>query len=144
MRTKLLLLVGIVASTLTGCETVVDSYGQRRQVMSPLGAAVLQTGVSTAIGAGTGALMRKSPGWANGAVSAGVGSIGSQVINAFIPQAGSYQRPVYASAPQYRPYQQPQQYRQPYYQQQQYQPMSNQGGTPLYYRRPDGSFARVQ
>jgi hypothetical protein len=62
-------------------------------VMTPMGAAVLQTATAAGIGAGTGALMHGANPVAIGAVSAGAGSVGSQVINSFVPQAGN--------APQY-------------------------------------------
>ena len=87
--------LAIIALTLPSCTTVVGPDGQPRQVMTPMGAAITQTLVSTGVGAGTGALMNKAPGWANGMVSAGAGSIGSQVVNAFIPQSGQQ----YGNAP---------------------------------------------
>ena len=68
----------------SGCTTVTDRYGNTRTVMTPLGAAAVQT--ATGIGAGTGAMMRGANPVAIGAVSAGAGSVGSQAINAFIPQ----------------------------------------------------------
>jgi len=76
-----------------------------------MGAAVVQTLTSTAIGAGTGAMMHGSNPVAIGAVSAGAGSVGGQVLNAFIPQASSQPQPV----------------------------VSN-GGASFYQRRSDGSF----
>jgi hypothetical protein len=75
----------------TGCTTVTGPNGQPQSVMNPMGAAVVQTLASTALGAGTGALMRGVNPVAIGAVSSGVGSIGSQVINSFIPQGGQQQ-----------------------------------------------------
>ncbi len=71
----------------SGCTTVTDRYGHTRSVMTPLGAAALQTATATGIGAGTGAMMRGSSPVAIGAVSAGAGSVGSQAINAFIPKS---------------------------------------------------------
>jgi len=136
----LLLLVLVLA--LPSCATVVGPNGQPQQVMTPMGAGIVQTLVSVGVGAGTGALMRNSPGWANGAVSGGASSIVSQVANSFIPQSGrgysNYQQRVpsnvYAPAGNY--------YQQPAPQRQTYNP---QGGyaAPLYYQRPDGSFARA-
>jgi hypothetical protein len=70
----------------SGCTTVTDRYGNTRTVMTPLGAAAVQTATATGIGAGTGAMMRGASPVAIGAVSAGAGSVGSQAINAFIPQ----------------------------------------------------------
>jgi len=71
----------------SGCTTVTDSHGHTRSVMTPLGAAVVQTATATGIGAGTGAMMHGANPVAIGAVSAGAGSVGSQVINAFIPKS---------------------------------------------------------
>jgi len=53
-----------------------------------MGAAVVQGVTAAGIGAGTGALMRGVNPVAAGAIAAGAGSVGSQAINAFIPQAG--------------------------------------------------------
>jgi hypothetical protein len=85
-----------LASLLAACTTEMGPNGQPRQVMTPMGAAVLQGVTAAGIGAGTGALMRGVNPVAAGAISAGAGSIGSQAINAFIPkssgQGGGYQQ----------------------------------------------------
>ena len=123
----------LVASlALSACTTEYTSNGQSRQVMTPIGAGIVQTVAAVGIGAGTGALMNKAPGWANGMVSAGAASIGSQVINSFIPQASSS----YANSAPRQPYQQ-----QPSYNQDRAYVQPNQPA--LYYQRPDGSFARA-
>ena len=70
-----------------GCTTEVSPNGQPRSVMTPMGAAALQTVTAAGIGAGTGALMPHMNSVAAGAISAGAGSVGSQAINAFIPKA---------------------------------------------------------
>jgi hypothetical protein len=82
-------LLTIVTSTaiLTGCTTEVGPDGRQRSAMTPMGAAVLQTATAAGIGAGTGAMMRGANPVAVGAVSAGAGSVGSQVINSFIPKS---------------------------------------------------------
>jgi len=77
-------IIAMVSLLACGCTTVTDSHGHTRSVMTPLGAAVVQTATATGIGAGTGAMMRGANPVAIGAVSAGAGSVGSQAINAFI------------------------------------------------------------
>lgn len=90
-------LITLVSTTtlLAACTTEMGPNGQPRQVMTPLGAALVQGVAAAGIGAGTGALMRGVNPVAAGAISAGAGSIGSQAINAFIPkssgQGGGYQ-----------------------------------------------------
>ena len=95
MKRSILPLFAVV-SLLSACTTEVGPNGQPRQVMTPMGAAVLQGVTAAGIGAGTGALMRGVNPVAAGAISAGAGSIGSQAINAFIPKAsgqgGGYQQ----------------------------------------------------
>lgn len=78
----------LIGLTLTGCTTEIGADGQPRKVMTPMGAAVVQGVTAAGIGAGTGALMRGVNPVAAGAIAAGAGSVGSQAINAFIPQAG--------------------------------------------------------
>ena len=80
-------LIAAISILACGCTTVTDRHGNTRSVMTPLGAAVVQTATATGIGAGTGAMMRGANPVAIGAVSAGAGSVGSQVINAFIPKS---------------------------------------------------------
>jgi hypothetical protein len=81
--------------TILGALTLLMGTSQNsmaQQGMNPTVAAILQTVVASGIGAGTGALMQKSPGWANGAVSATAGSVGSQVVNALVnPQRNNNQ-----------------------------------------------------
>lgn len=89
MKTTAKLPFAITALLLAGCTTEVGPNGQPRQVMTPMGAALVQAGSAAAIGAGTGALMKGVNPVAAGAISAGAGSIGSQAINAFIPKAGA-------------------------------------------------------
>ena len=84
---KTLMTLVLLPLLLSSCTTVSDGHGHTRSVMTPLGAAVLQTATATGIGAGTGAMMHGANPVAIGAVSAGAGSVGSQVINAFVPQA---------------------------------------------------------
>jgi hypothetical protein len=90
--------LALVATTalLSACTTEIGPNGQPRQVMTPLGAALVQGVAAAGIGAGTGAMMRGVNPVAAGAISAGAGSIGSQAINAFIPkssgQGGGYQQ----------------------------------------------------
>jgi outer membrane lipoprotein SlyB len=86
-RLTLLPLPAIVL--LSSCTTEIEPNGQTRQAMTPMGAAVVQGLSAAGIGAGTGALMKGVNPVAAGAISAGAGSVGSQVINAFIPKAGS-------------------------------------------------------
>jgi hypothetical protein len=144
-----------------GCTTVYGPNGPQ-SVMSPAGAAVVQGLVSAGLGAATGSLMSKSPSWANGMLSAGVGSVGSQVVNAFIPQAsGSSQQTYqnnysgYNNYPNYRPntgygnsYPQ-QSYSYPNYQQQGYQqpqayyPNNANYRGALYQQDANGQFVRV-
>ena len=83
----ILLFVSIAALFAAGCTTEVGPNGQPRSVMTPMGAAALQTVTAAGIGAGTGALMPHMNSVAAGAISAGAGSVGSQAINAFIPKA---------------------------------------------------------
>lgn len=73
---------------LSACTTEIGADGQPHKVMTPMGAAVVQGVTAAGIGAGTGALMRGVNPVAAGAIAAGAGSVGSQAINAFIPQAG--------------------------------------------------------
>ena len=87
MKTTSLLSLASIAALLAGCTTEIAPNGQPRQVMTPMGAAVLQGVTAAGIGAGTGALMRGVNPVAAGAISAGAGSIGSQAINAFIPKS---------------------------------------------------------
>lgn len=153
MKTLSFAIVSVVSALMLGaCTTVVGPDGRERQVMTPMGAGIVQTFVSAGVGAGTGALMRNSPGWATGAVAGGGGSVVSQVVNSFIPQAGPNYRPA-ASQPVYCGVDEPvfsgqgnsaglgygQGYNTPAPQQ---HPSGQQ--VPLYYRRPDGSFAPVQ
>jgi hypothetical protein len=80
--------LAMIGLTLTACTTEIGADGQPHKVMTPMGAAVVQGVTAAGIGAGTGALMRGVNPVAAGAISAGAGSVGSQAINAFIPQAG--------------------------------------------------------
>jgi hypothetical protein len=80
--------LAIVSLALSACTTEIGADGQPHKVMTPMGAAVVQGVTAAGIGAGTGALMRGVNPVAAGAISAGAGSVGSQAINAFIPQAG--------------------------------------------------------
>lgn len=73
---------------LSACTTEIGADGQPHKVMTPMGAAVVQGVTAAGIGAGTGALMRGVNPVAAGAIAAGAGSVGSQAINAFIPQVG--------------------------------------------------------
>lgn len=82
-------LVTIAALLASGCTTQIGADGQPHQVMTPMGAAVVQGVSAAAIGAGTGALLKGVNPVAAGAISAGAGSVGSQAINAFIPKAGA-------------------------------------------------------
>ena len=116
MKNQIPLFFTAIATLLvTACTTEVDPNGQSRSVMTPLGAAALQSLAAAGIGAGAGALMPHMNSVAAGAISAGAGSVGSQAISAFIPKAGSSQ-----SAPQ------------------------QQVGPYLYTRTEDGSFAPVK
>jgi hypothetical protein len=148
-------LVGISSMfLLAGCETIVDQYGVQRQVMTPTGAAVLDTLVSTGVGAGAGALLKDQPGWMNGMISSLSGSVASQLVDAVSEQN---QRPSYP----YRGYSQPiptqirpqtyggypnaqyNQYSQ-YNQYQQYpQYQGQRQSQPLYTRLPNGQFVPV-
>ena len=96
MKATSLLSLASIAALLAGCTTEIGPNGQPRQVMTPMGAAVLQGVTAAGIGAGTGALMKGVNPVAAGAISAGAGSIGSQAINAFIPKSsgsgGGYQQ----------------------------------------------------
>jgi outer membrane lipoprotein SlyB len=96
MKTSSLVSLLSVSSLLAACTTEIGPNGQPRQVMTPLGAALVQGVAAAGIGAGTGAMMRGVNPVAAGAISAGAGSIGSQAINAFIPkssgQGGGYQQ----------------------------------------------------
>jgi len=80
--------LAIASLALAACTTEMGPDGQPRKVMTPMGAAVVQGVTAAGIGAGTGALMRGVNPVAAGAIAAGAGSVGSQAINAFIPQAG--------------------------------------------------------
>jgi hypothetical protein len=88
MKTNTISFLSVAALFLAGCTTEVGPNGQPRQVMTPMGAAVVQGVSAAAIGAGTGALLKGVNPVAAGAISAGAGSIGSQAINAFIPKSG--------------------------------------------------------
>lgn len=86
---------------LVGCETYRMPDGTTRQVLSPVGQSLVQLGVSTAVGAGTGALMKNSPSWATGAVGGAAGSVASQVVTAFTaPQGGERQPTQYTGQQQ--------------------------------------------
>ena len=87
-NTPFLSLVPIVSLFAVGCTTEVGPNGQPHSMMTPMGAAALQTVAAAGIGAGTGALMPNMNSVAAGAISAGAGSVGSQAINAFIPKSG--------------------------------------------------------
>ena len=90
MKNTSTLSLAIIAILLaSGCTTEIGPNGQPRSVMTPLGAAAVQTVTATGIGAGTGALLGGVNPVAAGAISAGAGSVGSQAVNAFIPKAGS-------------------------------------------------------
>lgn len=95
MKTSSLLSITSAAALLAGCTTEIGPNGQPRQVMTPFGAAAVQTVTAAGIGAGAGALMPHMNSVAAGAIAAGAGSVGSQAINAFIPkssgQGGGYQ-----------------------------------------------------
>lgn len=141
------LLVGIIGLSLCSCATVYGPNGQQRQVMTPAGAAIIQTLVSTGIGAGSGSLMRNTPGWSNGMTSGGVGSIASQVVNAFVPQGGGSYNNNYNNGYQR---QNQQAYYNNGYQQASYggyQQRNNNSfapqRSPVYYQRTDGSFVRA-
>lgn len=73
---------------LGGCATVVDQYGQTRQVLTPTGSAIAQALVSTGVGAGAGALMNNNPGWATGMVAGLAGNVASQVVGSMSPRYG--------------------------------------------------------
>lgn len=116
MNNRITLSLAAVATLfVVGCTTEVGPNGQSRSVMTPLGAAALQSLAAAGIGAGTGALMPHMNSVAAGAISAGAGSVGSQAIGALIPKAGSSQ-PV----------------------------AQQQVGPYLYTRTEDGSFAPVK
>jgi outer membrane lipoprotein SlyB len=89
IHSRTILLTAIPALFASGCTTEIGPNGQQRSVMTPMGAAALQTVTAAGIGAGTGALMPHMNSVAAGAISAGAGSVGSQAINAFIPKASS-------------------------------------------------------
>lgn len=166
MKYIILALTVCAACFLTGCETLVGPDGQTRTVMSPVGSALTQVLVSTATGAGTGALMKNSPSWATGAVSGASGNITSQLVNAFLPtkqniynaQAQPVNYPVRQQQQSYQPnyqqasYQRQQQNYQPNYQQQQqnypqYAGVNNARPVdqqPLFTQLPNGKFVRVQ
>jgi hypothetical protein len=110
------IILSISSLLVAGCATEIGPDGRQRSVMTPMGAAVLQTATAAGIGAGTGAIMGKNANpVAVGAVSAGAGSIGSQAINTFVPKAGQ----------------------QPQYQQ---QPVQQQQQPEYFFRNPDGRF----
>jgi hypothetical protein len=79
---KLIALAGVFG--FSGCATEIGPDGQPHSVITPVGAAALQTITAAGIGAGTGALLRGVNPVAAGAISAGAGSIGSQAIDAVI------------------------------------------------------------
>lgn len=108
--------------SLSACETMVDQYGQTKQVMSPTGAALLNTAVATGVGAASGSLLKNQPGWMNGMISSLSGSVASQLVNSVANQ-GSTSR--YSPRPNYNTqnYQSPQN-PQNYYPQPMSQPMS--------------------
>lgn len=91
--------LAIVSLALSACTTEMGPDGKPRKVMTPMGAAVVQGVTAAGIGAGTGALMRGVNPVAAGAIAAGAGSVGSQAINAFIPQAGKGSSSRSANAP---------------------------------------------
>jgi len=135
--TPLILLAALIG--LTGCQTYTMPNGQTRTGLSPTGAALAQLGVATAIGVGTGALMKKSPSWATGGVSGAAGSVGSQLLNALVPQApAQYQQPVQQYQQYPVQYQQPARYQQPLYQQ------GYQQVQPQYVRLQNGQIVRIQ
>ncbi|MBE2204570.1 MAG: hypothetical protein IAE94_09565 [Chthoniobacterales bacterium] len=129
----LLLLAALIG--LSGCQTYTLSNGQTRTGLSPTGAALAQLGVATAIGVGTGALMKKSPSWATGGVSGAAGSVGSQLLNALVPQAPAQYQQVQQYPVQY---QQPVRYQQPVYQQ------GYPQVQPQYVRLQNGQIVRIQ
>ena len=133
--TPLILLTALIG--LTGCQTYTMPNGQTRTGLSPTGAALAQLGVATAVGVGTGALMKKSPSWATGGVSGAAGNVGSQILNALVPQApAQYQQPVQQYPVQY---QQPARYQQPVYQQGYQQQVQ-----PRYVQLQNGQIVRIQ
>lgn len=152
----------VLALCLCSCETVPDQYGRPHNVLTPAGAAIVNTVVSTGIGTGTGALMNNQPGWITGGASSLAGSIASQLVNAFTPQAGNYSsRPQYCGVPeQDQGYQQNQGYQNNYgYPTQNYRNQNGQSGYSknhnqaaynratqnqaqiVYVRNPDGTFS---
>jgi len=84
-------LILLSAVSLTGCATYTSPDGRTQTALTPLAASVLEAGLSSGLGMATGALMNSSPGWANGGVSAAVGSVGSQVVSALTQTARSSQ-----------------------------------------------------
>lgn len=148
--------------SLSACETMVDQYGQTKQVMSPTGAALLNTAVATGVGAASGSLLKNQPGWMNGMISSLSGSVASQLVNSVANQ-GSTSR--YSPRPNYNTqnYQSPQNPQNPqnYYPQPMSQPMqrvnyqtygnqnypSSPGGGQnqevLYTRLPNGQFVPI-
>jgi len=137
------LLIAGILSTLVGCETYRMPDGSTRQVLSPVGNSLLQVAASTAIGAGTGALMKNSPSWATGAVGGAAGNVGTQVLNMFTqPPAGAV-RQVPGVQPQQQVFgeQAPQQgYRQTFTSDQQF--VQNQVAQPV--QAPQQLYARGQ
>jgi len=144
MKPQLFLLLTAVIG-LSGCQTYTMPNGQTRTGLSPAGAALAQVGVATAIGLGTGALMKKSPSWATGAVGGAAGNVGSQVLNMLVPSGGQqYQQPTRQYQPAYQ-YQQPV-YQNQYQQQRQYPQQYQQGQYQQgqYIQLPNGQVVRVQ
>lgn len=124
MNFKNLSIVGVLF--LTGCMTVTDQYGQTRHVMSPAGVSLVSILTSTAIGAGTGALMQNQPSWAVGLASGAASGVANVAVEA-VANPQYYDRSLngYSTAapPQY--YQQP-------------------NSNTLYKRLPNGQFVAVQ
>jgi hypothetical protein len=123
---KLIASLAIVLST--GCATYTSPDGRTQSSLNPLVAGVLEAGLSSGLGMATGALMNSAPGWANGGVSAAVGSIGTQVVGAITkPGGGNYGNAGYAGYGQPAPGYYPAQAANPY-----------QGQQPVYYRAGGG------
>ena len=130
------LVLVLLATPFTGCTTIVGPDGRPRSVMSREGMALLETAVAAGIGAGTGALMENSDGWASGSVSGAAADVAGQVLRNVIPTEQS----VYRAQPQQVPFNA-------------YPQLAQMVGVTqpvvsatqqLYTRRPDGTFVRIQ
>lgn len=143
MKTRILLLIAALPF-LSACSTIQGPDGRIHRVVSPEGMAVLEAVTAVGVGAGTGALMRNTPGWANGAVSGLAGDVTGQILRNVVPSQEKVMKEYLQGAilpaqlqmqvaglPSFAGVDNP-------------QPAQVQNGVPIYVKSVNGEFVRVR